>query len=203
MSRAVSIEKIVDSCIKGIENSFYLYEEWSGGNWLSLAPEYLLTVNIAKEINNVDGSSYLTLEDNVLETLKSANANLIGRPSSYMRKDGRIDIVVWWTRYTPRAAIEVKHRIYVFDDIAIDIDRIIEILKKESDMQFGISTFYMGKTYAGNSEEKMIKRIETLYKQTKEYIKEYGNNLRISRKYSVHAEDDENVWAAVAFIIKK
>ncbi|ADV46182.1 hypothetical protein [Nitratifractor salsuginis] len=204
MSRAVSTSRIVDACLDGIRQSFEEYEEWSGGCWLGKAPEYLLTVNIAKELAMIDGSKYITLEDNVKKTLKNANANLKGRQSGYMRQNGRADIVVWWGNYIPRGIIEVKHRVYKFNSFSADIDRIIEILKKESDIQFGISTFYISNYYSGNAEEKMDNRIKTLYEQTKDYLNEFAPQLKIKLEYDIFPdEDDCNVWASVAILMMR
>ena len=203
MSRAIRIDNIANACLDGIDKSFKEYEDWSDGWWLWKAPEYLLTVNIAKELWKMEGSKYITLEDNIKETLKNANASLKGRTSGYMRSNGRADIILWWGNYTPRAIIEVKHRVYKFGSYVSDVDRIIEMLKKDSEIQFGIVAFYIQNKYAGNVEEKMINRIKVLHEQTRDYIERYASNLNTTLYKRVIAdEDDENVWASVSILIK-
>ncbi len=204
MSRAISMDSVANACLDGIEYSFEEYKDWSGGWWLWKAPEYLLTVNIAKELWKLEGSKYITLEDNIKETLKNANATFKGRPSGFMRQNGRADIVLHWGDNTPRAIIEVKHRVYKFGSFDGDIDRIIEMLKKESNLQFGISAFYIDNNYVGDIESKMNNRIETLYKQANDYIREYAPRLETLLFYRVHpADDGENIWASVVILIKQ
>lgn len=195
---------IIEACLNGIEKSYFEYFEWSGNEWLWKAPEYFLTVNIAKEIWSLDGSKYITLEDNIKETLKSANAKIKGRLSEYMRANGRADIVLWWGKGTPRAVLEVKHRVYMFVNIQEDLDRIIEILKKESDLEFGISAFYVDQNYKnGNIEKKLEKKILKLFEDAKEYLAYYSKNLKLEIFYRIHPEDNENVWGSVVILINK
>ncbi len=202
MSKAISMDRICEACLDGIDYSFEEYYEWSSGEWLWNAPEYLLTVNIAKKIMELEGGKYLTLEDNVKSTLKDAGDFRKGRLSKYLRANGRSDIILWWAEGTPRGIIEVKHRVYKFGSFQEDVDRIIEVLKKDSDIQFGISTFYIENNYKGEAETKMEHRIETLFQQTKEYLKEYAPNLKAIYDKNIYEEGDD-VRASVAILIKR
>ena len=124
MSKAISIEKIIEATLDGIDESMNIYQKWSGGEWLWNAPEYLITVKIAENIANLDGNKYITLEDNVDYILDVSNAKAKGQISDLARKNGRSDIVLWWADGTPRAIIEVKNAVFRLDKIAQDIDRI-------------------------------------------------------------------------------
>ncbi len=203
MSSAISIDSVVDSCIKGIEYSFKEYEKWSDGWWLWWAPEYLLTVNIAKQIWKIEGPKYLTLEDNVKKTLQNGNARIKGKLTDHMRPNGRSDIVLWWANLTPRAFIEVKHRVGNFEKISADIDRIIGILKKDSTIQFGISTFYMYTSYKKDIEMNTADAIKNLYSQTKEYIAKDAPSLKVSYRYGKIHIDENDAWTAVVLLVKK
>ena len=56
MSRAISIETIIESTLDGIDESIKFYQEWSGGEWLWNAPEYFITVKIAENIAKINGA---------------------------------------------------------------------------------------------------------------------------------------------------
>ena len=201
----ISKKDIVNASLSGIEKSYIEYMEWSYDEWLWRAPEYLLTVNIAKELWSLDGPKYITLEDNVKKTLKLAKAKIKGGLSKGMRANGRADIILWWgSKGTPRAIIEVKHRVYKFANIQEDLDRIIELLKKKSDLQFAISTFYIDNNYSnGNIAEKLTTKILKLFEDTKKYLSKYSKNLKPKIHYNVYPEDDENVWGSVVILIQK
>jgi len=109
--------------------------------------EYLLTVNIAKELNKIKGSKFVTLENNVREILKNANAKIRGKLKEDMRPDGRCDIVFWWGRGDVRGIIEVKHVVHNYKKIEKDVVRIINMLKKDSNMEFGMISFYTDSYY--------------------------------------------------------
>lgn len=75
----ITKEEILEACVQGIERSFNEYLEWSYDEWLWNAPEYLLTVNIAKELWKIkNDAKFITLEDNVRKTLKNADAKIKG-----------------------------------------------------------------------------------------------------------------------------
>ena len=48
------MEEIIDAALAGIKQSQEQYEEWSHGDWLWNAPEYLITVNVANKIAEID-----------------------------------------------------------------------------------------------------------------------------------------------------
>ena len=108
MSKAISIEKIIEATLDGIDESMNIYQKWSGGEWLWNAPEYLITVKIAENIANLDGNKYITLEDNVDYILDVSNAKIKGQISDLARTNGRSDIVLWWAGGTPRAILKQK-----------------------------------------------------------------------------------------------
>ncbi|WP_084274697.1 hypothetical protein [Nitratiruptor tergarcus] len=127
----ISKDQVLNACIEGIRNSFKEYLQWSSDEWLWRAPEYLLTVNIAKRLNKIPNEAkFITLEDNVRKTLKDANAKIKGKIANKARPNGRFDIVFWWGKGTPRGVIEVKNAVFRKDHIQEDLDRIYSILKK-------------------------------------------------------------------------
>ena len=204
MSRAISIDKITESALDGIDESMKLYQKWSGGEWLWNAPEYLITVKVAENIANINGNKYITLEDNVDYILDLANAKGQGRISEKIRKNGRSDIVLWWADGTPRAIIEVKNAVYKLDKITHDIDRIRNILKRKksnSTIQFGLIAFYIDRNYkTGNAKEKVEDKI---YKIKEDIVENYKDlTCELSFREKDIFKDDTNAWSSVVFLLK-
>ena len=199
----VAKDEILDKCIKGIEKSFHEYLQWSSDEWLWNAPEYLVTVNIAKKLFKIKGAKFITLEDNIRKTLKTANAKLKGKVSNQVRPDGRSDIVFWWGKGTPRGIVEVKNAIYRKDSLQEDLDRIYGLLKKSSDMEFGVTTFYIDRNYKkGNANKILEDRIKSEFiKKIKE--ESLNKNLKCKWKYKEILSDENNSSYAVALMIYK
>jgi hypothetical protein len=198
----ISKDQILDACLEGIKESYNEYLDWSGIEWLCNAPEYLLTVNIAKNLWKIpNDAKFITLEDNIRKTLKTANAKIKGKISNKARPNGRSDIIFWWGKGTPRGIIEVKNYSYKKKHIQEDLDRIYSILKKESDIEFGITTFYIYKYDKNKTANKEI--IKLIKKEFFEKIKEEANyyNFKTKCKYLEIIDEDTDAAYAVAVMI--
>jgi len=196
-------DEILDKCINGIKKSFKEYLKWSDDEWLWNAPEYLITVNIAKELSAIEGAKFITLEDNIKKTLKTANAKIKGKLSKNIRPDGRSDIVLWWGKGTPRGIIEVKNAIYRKDNLEDDLNRIYGLLKKSSDIEFGITTFYIDRNYKnGNATKTLETRINNEFIE-KIKIEVLSQNFKYKPRYKKILSDENNSAFAVALMIYK
>jgi hypothetical protein len=204
MSKAISIEKIIESTLNGIDESAEVYKKWSGEEWLWNAPEYLITIKIAENIANIDGSKYITLEDNVDYILDLSNAKGKGKVSDLARSNGRSDIVLWWANRTPRAIIEVKNAVFRLDKIAKDIDRIQEALKNkklDTSLQFGLIAFYIDRGYkTGNARENIKQRIYKIHSEIKQLYPNISCKLVFREKEII--ENDNDAWSSVVFLLK-
>ena len=57
--------------------------------------------------------------------------------------------------------IEVKNAVYRKEDIQEDLDRIFALLQKDSDIEFGVLTFYVDRHFkSGNAEKKIQNRLQ-------------------------------------------
>jgi len=198
----LTYDEILKGCIEGIKNAYSEYDSWNGWQWLWEAPEYLLTVNIAKAISKIDKPKFITLEDNVKQTLKDANAKIKGPLKKSIRGSGRSDIVLWWGGGTPRGIIEVKNGVYSIEHIIKDINRILGILEKDSNIELGVISFYMYGYYKSkNPLETLMKRVKTIFKE----VKEIGDNNKYKLKKRVEeiVHDDETAELAVAIMLHK
>lgn len=204
MSKAISIDKIIESTLDGIDESMNVYQEWSGGEWLWNAPEYLITVKIAENIAKTKTKKYITLEDNVDYVLNLSNAKGQGKVSEKTRTNGRSDIVLWWADGTPRAIIEVKNSVFRLDKISHDIERIREVLKRKKSnntLQFGLIAFYIDREYkSGDAKEKIEKRIYQIYNEIKEQYSDISCELAFREKDIIN--DNQDAWASVVFLLK-
>lgn len=200
----ITKDELLKATLDGIIKAYKTYFKWSGEQWLWNAPEYLLTVKIAENIANIDKSKFVTLEDNVKTTLAHAGAVGQGRTSSKLRGNGRFDIVVWWAKTDPRAVIEVKHRVYMYQNIEEDINRICHTLKRKSNnssINCGIMAFYMDRKYLKNAKEQIETSMLKIIKQAKEKVEYEG--LNIEPRYKITSNDNENVYVAVVLAIRR
>ena len=204
MSKAISIEKIIEATLDGIDESMNIYQKWSGGEWLWNAPEYLITVKIAENIVNLDGNKYITLEDNVDYIQDVSNAKTKGEISDLARTNGRSDIVLWWAGGIPRAIIEVKNTVFRLDKISQDIDRIQEVLKSkklDTSLQFGLIAFYIDRGYkSGNAKENVQKRIYKIHSEIKKAYPDLSCELSFREKDII--KNDNDAWSSVVFLLK-
>lgn len=204
MSRQISMGKIVDAVLAGIKKSQKQYEKWSNGAWLWEAPEYLITVNVANKIAEIDGAKYITLEHGSKSTVEEAGARGKGRLPKDIRERGRVDILLWRGRDEPRAVIEIKRSIYNFDQYEKDIKRIKQFLNRnrdQSSLQFGLLGYYDS---ADDSKSKKAKqKIQDKSLGIKNKIKEtLGEDFYVSTKSTKIYEDDDSAWCASCVIIK-
>lgn len=209
MSTILSRKKIIELTLNGIETSIELYQKWSGGEWLCNAPEYLLTVkiaeSIAKEIDNIGGKELITLEDNLDYLLDLANAKGKGSMSRKVRKNGRCDISIWREDEKPKALIEVKNSVFSLKKITSDIDRIKEVLKRntfKSAFEFGLIAFYIDRHYeTGNAKSRIKDQADKIFNQAKELHKDIDFKLHY-REEKTSFEDNDS-WASVVFEITR
>lgn len=210
MDHIAEWDDIVECVLDGLEKSHNEYFEWSYGEYIWNAPEYLLTVNIAKELIQSEKVDYLTLEDNVKKTMEIANATGAGRTHKDLRKDGRFDIVLWGGDKEPKppmAVVEVKNKVYAFGRIKEDIERIKQtLLRKQEDstIEFGLMAFYATNTYKKESDNNFNVLIEGLLNSAKECLEEHFSVKKYERTLQENDKIiDGNVYRPVVFKIQK
>ena len=169
----ITEKELIDATLTAINNCQKTYLNWSYNEWLSFAPEYFLTVKIAEEISKINKNKFITLEDNVENTLDISNAKGRGKISTGTRSNGRYDIVVWWANGHPRAIIEVKNCVRNYRKIEEDITRICDSLNrksKDSTLRHGFIAFYIDNTYIKNAKEQLEKQLNNIFEQAKDFV---------------------------------
>ncbi|RLA75575.1 MAG: hypothetical protein DRG78_20515 [Epsilonproteobacteria bacterium] len=204
MSNILPIKIITKTILEGIKKAEYDYQEWSDGEWLWRAPEYLLTVYVAKQLAKLKYNKFITLENSTKDAMEIADALGNGSLNSKIRKNGRVDILLWWAKGDPRAVIELKNSVYGYKKIEKDVHRVCHMLKKESKkstLQFGVISFYMSRYYEIENPKKMMKiQIEKLLKRAKE---DADQLCTVKLEYSdIIVKDKQNSWCCVNLIFK-
>lgn len=138
-----TIDEIVGAFHKGTRRAHALYMDWTGGEWLNTAPEYLLTTYVAESIGKLDGSHYVSLEYSASSTIAEAGARGRGKLPRKMRPNGRVDVLIWNGRPAPRGVIEIKNRNFGFGYLKKDVKRIESMLERDSSLKFGAIGLYL------------------------------------------------------------
>lgn len=204
----IPMEDIIQSSLDGIVQAHKDYENWSNGEWVWNAPEYMLTTYIAQKLAKIQGLKYITLENNVESVIADAGARGRGRLDSKIRSNGRCDILLWWGSDEPRAVIEVKNQISSLADKGSreDLYRISGMLERnnaESSLQFGLFCYYTsykeGKKPQRKPEERIAERIKQIHDEAKELLDE---KFSVAPYHSRTKVDGDSAWVAAALLIR-
>ena len=204
MSSSLTIKIVSKTILDGMIKVEKDYRNWSGGDWLWRAPEYLITVYVSKQLASVKVNKYITLENSTKEAIEYAGVRGTGNLHSDIRSNGRVDILLWWAKGDPRAVIEIKNDVYTYIKIKKDVNRICRMLKrksKKSSLEFGVISFYMSRYYKSkNPKEMMDKQINKLLNNTKNDAEKFCT-VEID-KTDIKVENENNAWCCVNFILK-
>lgn len=203
MSAQISIATITRGALQGIVKAQRAYKDWSGGEWLWCAPEYVSTVFVAQEISKLDGSKYVTVEQGANAAIEDAGARGRGKLHHKIRANGRFDILLWWANETPRAPIEVKCQVAGIAKIEADLLRIEKVIhrsKQDSTFQFGMMVFYSSCIERnGVSAQKILEeRLEKINSDCKELLPSCSVKMSNSKIYM----DGDSAWVASAIVLK-
>jgi hypothetical protein len=135
--------------------------------------------------------------ENILE-------NLQGRLAYATRSGGHIDLLLWWGKDLPRAAIEIKNNVYSYEgQCAADINRIAKLLLigTKNSLQFGLFVFYSsvddGKIKT--AKQKLENRYRTILSRAQSA---WGQSLRIEGTNRVH-EYGDGAWLNACVVLRR
>jgi hypothetical protein len=134
----MTIAKFETACLRGVQSAFKAHYKFSGGLSLRYAPEAFIQGQIALALSKL---AYVTLESHVYDTLFEAGAELRGKAPR--NGSGRIDIVTWWKKGTPRFLIEVK-KLNHKEAITADVKRLRQLLGRGGSTREGLVVVYTG-----------------------------------------------------------
>ena len=149
-------------------------------------------------------STYVFLEPWVKGTMDEAGAISKGKLSFKTRENGKFDIVLYWSDYTPRSIIEIKNNCYYYSQIKEDVYRIRDVLLKNKDVskfQFGILAFYTDAddTDTLSSKERIENRLKSIETSLK---KDVDTKLYIEFSNSKIVTEGVSSWSAGCFFVK-
>lgn len=200
------IELVIKKTKRAISRAQNDYEKWSQF-WLWQAPEYMLTMYIAREIATIhDYTFYLTLENSVRGAMEDAGGKKTGRPPEALRQHGRMDILLWRANDTPRAVIEVKNGVDGFSPLKDDVNRICSILKKEKGNKFqcGLVAFYSScrGLKSKNAKTRLEERLESLKDDGRNLVRNEELKLKTHRG-RITVDEDDSAWVAAVWEITR
>lgn len=107
---AITKEAITEALHRGVRAASKNYGEWSGGLTLAESPEYLIVVEIARNIRKKIGEyEYLRLEMKYEDLLSGAGfIQGPGAPLKSIKGKNRADVVLLKHKVKPTCVIEVK-----------------------------------------------------------------------------------------------
>lgn len=195
---------VIKSILNGIEDAEKTYKQWSGGVSLAFTAEHLITAFIAKSVMKVSGAKFITLEESCQYAIEQACPGRKGQIPNATRPNGRIDLLLWWAKDLPRAAIEVKNNVYSYNgQCAADIDRIARLLLigSKNSLQFGIFVFYSS---ADDGKLKTAKeKIENIYQTVLSRARSgWDKKLSIKGFKRVHKYGD-GAWLGACIVLKR
>ena len=197
----IKLKNIQQACLYGIRKSFNEYAKWNNAR-LSHAPEYLLNINIAKQLSEEYGDKYISLEENVKDIVQELKIEGNEDFSKNIRIQGKFDIVIWSLKKDrPKGIIEVKQNINGFRNIRKDIDRIVSLLKQNSKIKFGISTFFIDYQKKVNSKEKLIKKIEEIHIELQKHASGIEIELDFQEILTESIKNDSEEYSAFAVVL--
>lgn len=202
---------LINAMILGGEKAVSDFRHISGGEWFDEAPEYFLTTYIASQLGDLD-STFTLLEVSVDLTRKQAGASCLGRPAGHERRNGRFDIVIYWSNDNPRGAVEIKSPIWSVTKEVIhpDVHELCAALSANNDssLQFMAFLYYASvskpKRKHDNASQRLRDLISRIEAEAKELADMHGVEA-ISIPGSIHRGElvSDGAWCIAALVFTR
>lgn len=202
--------------MKGIANASKLYEKLTNGEWLDYAPEYFVTVEIARILG--EGNTPISLEVSTRQTIRDGAAKGKGKYHKVLDGLKRFDIVCYEKtgEQLPQAIVEVKHPFYgVLGQLDKDIKRIstaltnaakkraaakkTEASSKRASLRHGFLAFYAYTETPKRKDESADIRVSRWIKAIEKRIGKHGVVAK-GHKKRIRNESDGHAYAVVITI---
>lgn len=213
MPKGSSPYKTANAILGAIAGASRTYEKLTNGDWLDWAPEYFVTVEIARKLGK---EVPVSLEVSTVQTMQSGAAKGKGKHHKVLDGLKRFDIVCYEKTgdQLPRAIVEVKHPYYgVIGRLENDIKRIAvavanaakkrvqaknDATKRRASLRHGFLAFYAltktPKKMDGSADERLDRWIKAIEKKAV-----IGNPGVVARghKKLIRNEDNAHAYAVV------
>lgn len=190
-------EEVIKQTLNAIAYANRQYEEWSNGDWLDSAPEYMATTKIAEYIKEVPQVSSVTLENNVKATIEETGGNWKGRRSMRLPIAGRFDIAVW-NKSAPRGLIEVKTSVWGFWNLRNDVEKLSKALDRGKDLRWALVAYFLSFPDSTRSSARLRvkKKSEQIRLSTVTHLNKQKFDKRVSHHPSTIRVNDDWAWTA-------
>lgn len=205
MPRGISNEEVADKIIRGIVKAQNKYKKWSSNElWLGYAPEYLMTCCIAESLAS-DKNCFVELETPVGNIIKKLD---VKKNKPMERKNGRVDISLYYQSSKLKSVIEVKSPVYCYNTIKKDIKRLCSIKEIGHEIGHNVTNYMACFMWSEGNGEKLESKMEAKCNRIKDKIVEDTGIKIINPIVKIKTEEnaglnDNNAacWAAVVFVI--
>lgn len=197
--------------IHGGEKAVSEFNLISGGEWFDEAPEYFLTTHIASSVKNLNSTKSL-LEVSVGRSRKEAGASRCGRPAGHERRNGRFDVVVYWSNDKPRGAVEIKTPIWAATKKLIqpDIDELCAALKANADSTFQFCAFVYYASVAeperkhDDANQKLTQLLDRIENMSDLLAKTHAiESIPIRGEIHLGNNDDGGAWCIASVVLTR
>lgn len=134
-----SLHVVAGAAVKAVESAFKKYIKWSEGEWLEVAPESFLQMEIANAFSGLSKKLFVTVETSVKYIEEYSHCTIHGNAIDRRK---RIDIVTWNRNWYPNYLCEVK-KLKQTKTVEADAKRIISIMKCCDSIQYGLLVLYV------------------------------------------------------------
>ena len=202
MPGPLPIDDVIGKTLRGIGRAHRDYADWTGGEWLWNAPEYMTTVYVAREIRTTKGYEYyLTLEYSAGQTIRDAGGIGRGRVSHDSRLGGKFDVVLYRANGAPRVVIEVKKQVRSFTQLKQDARRVRDALRNPSNtIRCGLLAFYtsckVNDTRDSSARDRIREILNNVDRDAQEYLKNGPTRVKSSMRRGRITVDRESAWVA-------
>jgi hypothetical protein len=209
VSRAIAKNELSSAMVEGVKQAHGKYLLATGDEWLWQAPEYVITTSLLDSLVRLrrsthDANLYVTLESSVTECLTAAGARGRGILPQNLRHNGRFDLVLWWKKGEPRAAVEVKNQVCTYSQIKQDVYRLASLLRRKhqiigmSSFQFAALVFYTSlRTQTRDPYLMLSRRVQRLVG----CVKDDAKGLLVEPKSEICRDSSKDAWAACCIVL--
>jgi hypothetical protein len=203
---------LIEALINGGEKAARDFAEVSGEEWFDEAPEYVLTTYAGVGLKKLE-NGFALFEVGVDRTRAEAGATRKGAPRKGERRNGRIDIVSYWSDGRPRGAIEVKSPIFHAEKRRLkpDFEELCHALAVDrcTSLQFCAFLFYASVSEPErkhkNADHKLRSLLERVHGISIEVACKIGEIAAILKPGKIHTDKvDGGAWciACIVFVHK-
>lgn len=173
-------EELIAAVHKGAHKANRLYCEWSGGDWITdYGVEGLMVCEIARTIQGIRSSGYLTMEES-FQAMKDWSGNsTLGRKPKCLDGSKRVDIALWNSKELVTHVIEVKRH---WNQACYgDLDRICALQSKLESVQCGLFVLFV---VVKGEADKLNEALEDHEDTFREYLAQESFRLHRGIDYS-------------------